>query len=113
VITTKQTILIYLCIAPDVSAPETLYNTKPSNKPKATTTTAATAATAATEAHTDTAAAAATADASTTATTTATEYTWLRAGLGWGTTSTHDVTSGLGVDDDVIRAQAGHALHFL
>ncbi len=44
---------------------------------------------------------------------TATEYTWAWAGWGWGTTSTHDVTSGCGVDDDVIRPQPGHALHFL
>ena len=45
---------------------------------------------------------------------TATEYTcWAWVGRGWGNTSTHDVTSGCGVDDDVIRPQLGHALHFL
>jgi hypothetical protein len=47
-----------------------------------------------------------------TATTNTTECTWLR-GLGWGTTSTHDVASGRGVENNVIQAHASHALHFL
>jgi hypothetical protein len=47
-----------------------------------------------------------------TATTNTTECTWL-SGLGWGTTSTHDVASGHGVDNNVVRAHASHTLHFL
>jgi len=71
---------------------------------------ATTATAAANEADTATGTAAAAASAAATAT--ATECTWW-AGWGWGTTSTHDTTSGRGVDDNVIRSHPGHALHFL
>jgi hypothetical protein len=80
----------------------------------ATTANAAFATTAITTAAEATAAAATTAKATTakaTATTNTTECIWLR-GLGWGTTSTHDVASGRGVDNDVVHVHASHALYF-
>jgi hypothetical protein len=79
----------------------------------ATDTTSATAASAtAAKATATTATDTKAATAKATATTNTTECTWLR-GLGWGTTSTHDVASGRGVNNNVIQAHASHALHFL